>query len=116
MVHISLIKPGRRAALIGGSLLALLLALVIAAGWYYSTLLKDGALLPDYSPHDLDFRVVQIEDRQVTLAAAGGDEDDLRSRRVGSGRRRELQPPGQGPENRWPRGHAGIRARPWLDD
>src|SRR5687767_13006167 len=78
MVRMTLSRPGRRAALVAGSLLALLLALVIAAGWYYSSLLKSGALLPDYSQDDLDFGIVSIENGRITLTPDGGDADNLR--------------------------------------
>ena len=52
--------------------------LVVAAGWYYSSLLKSGALLPDYAPDDLDFRIVSIDKDRITLTPDGGDEDNLK--------------------------------------
>ncbi len=58
-------------------MILLLFALVAAAGWYYSSLLKSGALLPDYSEDDLDFRIVSIEGNRITLVPDGGDEDNL---------------------------------------
>jgi alpha-beta hydrolase superfamily lysophospholipase len=79
MNRVALRRPGRRAALVAGSVALLLLALVAGVGWYYSSLLRDGALLPDDGPDELDFRIVRIEDRQVTLAPDGGDEDNLRA-------------------------------------
>jgi pimeloyl-ACP methyl ester carboxylesterase len=63
-------------------LVAFVLVLVIAAGWYYSSVVKSGALVPDYGPEELDFRVVRIEGDEITLAPEGGDADNLRDENI----------------------------------
>src|SRR3989337_2933130 len=77
MSQVSLTRPGRRAAIIALVVPIVLLGLIVAAGWYYSSLLKSGALEPDYSPDDLDLRIVAIESNRITLMPHGGDEDNL---------------------------------------
>ena len=78
----------RRTALVAASLAIILVALIAAAGWYYSSLVRTGALLPDYSPDDLDFRVVRVEGNQITLAPDGGDQDNLKAATSGGSRAR----------------------------
>ena len=72
-------RPGRRTAIAVGALLALVVLIVVGTGWYYSSVVKSGALLPDYAPDELDFRIVRIEGDEVTLAPEGGDADNLRA-------------------------------------
>ena len=47
MTRTAFARPGKRAAIAGGLLLALLVVALAGAGWFYSSLLKNGVLLPD---------------------------------------------------------------------
>ncbi len=55
-----------------------LLALVglVAAGWYYAGLIKEGALEPDRDPDELDLQVVSLGEGQVTLLATRQAKED----------------------------------------
>jgi pimeloyl-ACP methyl ester carboxylesterase len=70
-------RPGR-VALIIACVLGSLLVVLVAVGWYYSSVLRSGAFEPDYSPEDLDLRIVSIAgDRVVLTPRNGGDIDSL---------------------------------------
>ena len=45
----------------------LLTALFAAAGWYYSEVLRDGALTVDHAPDPFDLEVAAVEDGRITL-------------------------------------------------
>ena len=62
--------PRWKVALVAAAAAALLaLAGLIGAGWYYSDLLRGGALEPDRDPDEPDLRVVAQGDGRVTLQA-----------------------------------------------
>ncbi len=60
-----------RVALLASSAFVLLAlgGVVVGGGWYFSDLLKGGALEPDRKPDELDLRVVALGEGKVTLAA-----------------------------------------------
>ena len=65
--------------LLGLALIAL--ALIIAAavfggGWYYSGVLKDGALEPDWDAPELDLEVIAQREGSVTLRVGPQGEED----------------------------------------
>ena len=51
--------------LVGAPLLAG--AALAGGGWYYSSALKNGALVPDRSPPKLDLQVINVQDGRITL-------------------------------------------------
>ncbi len=51
-------------------------AALIGGGWYYSDILKDGALVPDYDPEKLDLRVVALTESAVTLGVTSETDTD----------------------------------------
>ena len=58
-------------------LAALLVSLgLIGSGWYYSGVLKDQGLVPDWSWPDFDLEVVIVEEDQITLRATAETEED----------------------------------------
>jgi pimeloyl-ACP methyl ester carboxylesterase len=75
--------PGRRFAIISASVLALLAVLLFAVAWYYSGLIESGLLKPDYSPQELNLRVVRVGDARIVLTEREGgqvesiDDDEL---------------------------------------
>ena len=59
----------------------LTLALVLAAGlsgggWYYSGVLEDGALRPDYDDPVFDMEIVAIDEGTITLRPGPESDDD----------------------------------------
>jgi len=52
------------------------MAAVAGSGWYYSNLLRDGALAPDHDPPKLDLEVFAVGDGLVTLGATSEADSD----------------------------------------
>ncbi len=49
---------------------------LVAGGWYFSELVKDGALEPDRDPDELDLEVVALGEGRVTLRATSEASED----------------------------------------
>jgi hypothetical protein len=76
MPDFKITKPGRRFVVFSAGILALMLALVFAVGWYYSSVLRSGGLTPDYSPDKPDLRVVSVGGGRVVLSEREGEDVD----------------------------------------
>ena len=49
---------------------------LVAGGWYFAELVKDGALEPDRDPDEMDLQVVSLGEDRVTLRATEKASDD----------------------------------------
>lgn len=49
---------------------------LIGSGWYYSGVLKEEGLVPDWSWSDFDLEIVVVEQDQITLRATAETEED----------------------------------------
>lgn len=54
----------------------LVLGVLLAVGWYYSSVLHDSLLVPDYSPPTLNLEVVAVEDGRIVLRERPGENVD----------------------------------------
>lgn len=72
----SLPRPGRRFAILIVTALAFALVALLAAGWYFSSLMHSGLLKPDYSPDKLNLRVVSLQGNRIVLAERLGENVD----------------------------------------
>jgi pimeloyl-ACP methyl ester carboxylesterase len=71
-------RPGRRFAICSAAVALIGLALVVGVGWYYSSLLHNDALKPDYTADDLNLEVIRVEGDRIVLAERAGENvDDL---------------------------------------
>ena len=71
-------RPGKRIAIVSAAAVALVLIALLGTGWYYSSLLRSGALTPDYSPDTLNLVVVSVDGDRIVLAEREGESvDDL---------------------------------------
>ncbi len=64
------------AVMAASAVLVVVLGGVVAGGWYFSNVLRGGALEPDRKPDELDLEVVSLGEGRVTLRATSEASED----------------------------------------
>ncbi len=70
------IRRQKKPSLILLGVVVVVLAALVGVGWYYSDILRDGALVPDHDPDTLDLQVIALEEGRVTLGVTSETETD----------------------------------------